>query len=263
MRRISQRILRRCRLQLKKLISFILLLLLVSTSGSSQTFRFRKHHFLDLNEEFEKAVGLDQVYDDSVIGASNQFNADFDTSLLPGGAPAGWGLQCAHIVIGGEVGAGAYYTKGNALIGSYKGFTTRASIMLISENLENESGNLTFIFAKPLGSVLGSVANWRLFVIQQSPGNLVFLFGVGNDAAFHTWPAAGSLSLGTVYRHIVVYNFVTATYTWTVNGNAAGNGSIDPTWAQTIAWKVHGMSLSSVGIGSEYMLDEINWTEIQ
>jgi hypothetical protein len=221
----------------------------------SRTFAIRQS--IKFHESFEANPGLDEVYTDTFQHPGNTLNPDFNTLLI--GSPAGWGAQCAHIVIGSSWGGAGW--RQHLTRESTTGYNVDISFLLSSTSMLDGTG-ITIIAAKPQGNPDGSIFAFRLFLYRTGP-DVFLLFNAGQeDQHWYRFPASGSISAGVMYNHHIQYDIKSQRFGWTVNGMVVASAAMPSSWVQNIATKYIGSSASSTGRNTAYLIDRVIWSEI-
>jgi len=214
---------------------------------------------MTFSEHFETNPGTDEVYTSQHVGAGNVLDPDFDTSLLGGGAPAGWGSQCGLVSIGATAGDAGWRQHVTSPGESRTGFLTTFSFLLSSSGLLDGQG-ITLIVTKEQGDPDIAPLAWRIYMWRTGAETYLLLI-VGEDLLYR-YPAVGSIAAGTVYDNVVRYDLVGDRFSWSVNGTEVIAAVLPVTCPQNIATKYIGSSGSSTGRNTVYLLDRIVFVEI-
>lgn len=210
------------------------------------------------SEHFETSPGTDEVYTSTHVDPGNVIDPDFDTTVLGGGTPPGWGAQCGLVSIGAGHGAGGWRQHIASPGESLTGFVTTFSFLLSSSSLTDGQG-ITIMVHKSQGDPGTAPLAWRVY-LWKDVGGLYLLFIVGEDL-FYRYPAVGSISTGVVYNHEVKYDLLNDQFSWSVNGTQVVSAALPGSYPQDIATKYLGSSGSSTGSGV-YLIDRIVSVEI-
>jgi hypothetical protein len=214
------------------------------------------------------------------VEAGNTLDLSYPTSSISGGVPAGWGATCERYVIG-AVNGGSYrqtsYDTGGVNGGSFRGFQTEFEFLLVSETFPPGGNTVAISKAYYLedgvtpGTAETSARNWRLYVTESD--FVRFILRLGEDDGFWletSYPSVEpGLQVNTAYRVRIDYDLVAGEIRWWVNDALILNASRAQFRAattrdmpRTVAHQIMGSSASSDGRSLEFLLTNINWTEI-
>ena len=196
-----------------------------------------------------------------LVAPGNAVTLSFNTANLPGGAPPGWGSQCAAFVVGSVYGSALWYHQRPRP--STTGYIVGLDFMLGNSNIANDK-MITLAVSKADGDVFTARRNWRSYFGKFEGSNFRFVQVIGEGAEEQVWfyPESGSLVPWKVYRLTYTVDFVHHINSWAVNGTLVDTQPMNPGNPQNVATLILGSSGSSDGRDTMFFIDNVTEEEI-
>ena len=196
---------------------------------------------------------------DFLIAPGNAVSFTFNTANIPGGAPPGWGTQCAAFVVGSAYGSALWYDRTTP---STTGYVVGLDFMLGNSHMASDT-MITLAISKAEGDVFTARRNWRSY-FGKFGTNFRFVQVIGEDAEQRVWhyPESGSLVPWKVYRLTYTVDFVHQINAWAVDGTLVDSEPMLPGNPQNVATLILGSSGSSDGRNTMFFIDNVTQQEI-
>lgn len=214
------------------------------------------------------------------VEADNILDTAYATSNISGGAPVGWGLTCQrHVINATQAGCYAWTSYDNTGVGgsSKRGFILTFEFLLVASGISGANVN-TVALAKGFYQADGTPGNlgnahrcFRLF-LGDGGGFFRFQFLLGEDDGndeVWVYPGSPGIQLNQVYKIRIVYDIVAGRIEFWVDNVRVGTMSAEEFRVHTtrdmprqLAHQIIGSSSSSNLTNTEYLLDNIVWSEV-
>ena len=208
---------------------------------------------------------LADVVTGTSIGSGNTVTFSFDPVGIPGGPPPAWGRECGLFIIGATSGSALWYQTLDTP--SSKGFKFALDFML-GRTAMADGTFFSFAVSKAAGAsppmTAGTPLNWREYVKRF--GNLyklMFVVGEGESETVWYYPEFGTIQPLVVYRPVVTYDILHQQVRWEVDGIQIGAMTMSPNHLQTVQHQVIGSSGSSTARYTTFLVDRVEWEEVQ
>jgi hypothetical protein len=211
----------------------------------------------------------------SLASTGNSVNLAYDTSLISGGSPYGWGPTCFRHEIGAaSADGGTYYYETHQSDHGAKftaGLRAWFDVIIESSSMADESGisllvNKAYHVSEDFNNDPATPLCYRLYLRRSvATGGYKFYFVIDQDAdeVISAWPSAGlSLTLGRVYRQRIEYDVQNKRIRWWVDETKVYDEDMSATNPTDVTSITFGSSGSSDGRSTVWLTDRFGWGPI-